>query len=46
MSSAYRSIIAKMFCIFVAGVMLLVSPLARAENQKPVLCRDDAMIVF
>lgn len=34
MSSAYRSIIAKMFCILVAGVTLLVSPLARAETKS------------
>jgi Ca-activated chloride channel family protein len=44
MSSAYHSILAKMCCI--SGVMLLACPLAHGEEQKPALCRADAMIVF
>ena len=37
------SIVAKLCRI---GGLLLACPLAHVEEQKPALCRDDAMIVF
>jgi Ca-activated chloride channel family protein len=41
-----HSTVAKICSTILLGALALACPLAHAEEQKPALCRDDAMIVF
>ena len=46
MNSVIHSVVAKTARIFLSCGVLLACPLAHADEEKPALCRDDAMIVF
>ena len=45
-NSVIHSVVAKTTRIFLSCGVLLAFPLAHADEKKPALCRDDAMIVF
>src|SRR5512132_4281249 len=45
-NSVIHSVVAKTARIFLSCGVLLAFPLAHADEKKPALCRDDAMIVF
>jgi len=45
-NSVIHSVVAKTARIFLSCGVLLACPLAHADEEKPALCRDDAMIVF